>query len=221
MAYGFVRHARRAAALFVLGVVSTACAPRARPLGGVTTEPARLPALQLPREFRQTVFRWEFQEQDIIARGEGVGRIAAPDTGRVDFFLDGGMGAGRAVLVGDDLRIPPAAEFARKFFPPAPLLWATLGRLAVPAGKDTVARVEGDTLRADINVSRNEVWRIHVVLGRLARVERISGGRIVEQVVRTSDTRMRYDQLENRRSLTIDVTKTFTVSGFNREIWAP
>ena len=175
----------RSALWIALATMATACAPRARPLEGLTTEPARLPALQLPREYRHTVFRWEFQEQDIVARGEGVGRIAAPDTGRVDFFLDGGMGAGRAVLIGDDLRIPPAAEFARKFFPPAPLLWATLGRLAVPAGKDTVVRVEGDTLRADINVSRNEIWRIHVVKGVLARVERISGGRIIEQLVRS------------------------------------
>lgn len=208
-------------AALLLFAAAAACAPRARPLEGVTTEPARLPALQLPREYRQLVFRWEFNEQDMVARGEGVGRIAPPDTGRVDFFLDGGLGAGRAVLVGGDLRIPPAAEFARKFFPPAPLLWAALGRLAVPAGRDTVARVEGDTLRADINVSRNEIWRVHVVRGILARVERISGGRIMEQVVRTGESHVRYDQLAERRSLTIELTKSFVVPGFTDEIWTP
>lgn len=216
----FDRHVRFALLLSLL-LAAPACAPRARPLGGVTTEPARLPALQLPGEYRQLVFRWEFNEGDIVARGDGVGRVAPPDSARVDFFLDGGLGAGRAVLIADHLGIPPAAEFARKFFPPAPLLWATLGRLAVPPGTDTVARMDGDTLRADITQSRNEYWRIHVVQGRLARVERISGGRIVEQVVRSSDTRVRYDQLADRRSLTIDLTKSFVTPGFNREIWSP
>lgn len=187
----------------------------------MATEPARLPALQLPREYRQVVFRWEFAEQDMIARGDGVARIAPPDSARVDFFLDGGLGAGRAVLIDRDLRIPPAAEFARKFFPPAPLLWATLGRLAVPPGTDTIARQDGDTLRADITQSREDFWRIHVVRGALARVERISRGRIIEQIVRASDTRVRYDHLADRRSLTIDATRTFVPAGFPNEIWSP
>lgn len=216
----FVRRLRWPVLLFA-AAIAAGCAPRARPLAGVTTEPARLPALPLPSGYRQLVFRWEFNEQDMVARGEGVGRIAPPDTGRVDFFLDGGLGAGRAILVGDDLRIPPAAEFARRFFPPAPLLWATLGRLATPPGRDTTARVLGDTLRADITVSRTDVWRISVVNGKLARVERIAGGRIIEQVVRSSDTRVRYEQFPERRSLTIDVTKSIPVPGFDAAIWSP
>jgi hypothetical protein len=219
--FGFVRRLRRAARCALLPLVA-ACAPRARPLEGVTAEPARLPNLELPREYRQTVFRWEFNEGDIVARGEGVGRVAYPDSGRVDFFLDGGIGAGRAVLIGHELLIPPSAEAFRKFFPPAPLLWATLGRIAVPPAKDTLVRVDGDTLRADIG--RGDVWRVTIVKNKLARVERIGDGRIVEQLIRglgSDSLRVRYDQLAVRRSLTIDITRSFTVPGFNAEIWSP
>jgi hypothetical protein len=125
------------------------------------------------------------------------------------------------VLIGPELRIPAGAEAFRKFFPPAPLLWATLGRIAVPPAQDTVVRVDGDTLRADIG--RGDVWRVTIVGNRLLRVERIDGGRIVEQLVRGlgDGNRIRYEHLGARRTLTIDITRSFTVPGYDAEIWSP
>ena len=51
------------------------------------------------------------------------------------------------------------------------MLWAVLGRLAVPAVSDTVAKVDGATLRADIG--RNPAWRVTFVADHLTRIERI------------------------------------------------
>jgi len=46
------------------------------------------------------VFQWELVDGEITARGDGVARIASPDSVRLDFFLGGGMGGGAAVLIG-------------------------------------------------------------------------------------------------------------------------
>lgn len=202
-----------------LVTIGTACAPRARPLAGVEAEAARLPRLELPAGHQHVVFRWDYSDPDMIARGDGAARIAPPDSGRVDFFLDGGIGAGRAVLIGTELRIPASAEFARRFFPPAPLLWAALGRIAVPPAADTIVRVSGDTVRADIGTG--DVWRITIIGHSLRRVERIDGGRIVEQVDRGDGVRVKYEHLAARRSLGITITRSFAVAGFDDEIWSP
>ena len=66
---------------------------------------------------------------------------APPDSARLDFFLAGGLGGGRAVLVGDDLSAPGGAMVDR-LVPPAPLMWGALGRLAVPPVADTAAAWE-------------------------------------------------------------------------------
>jgi hypothetical protein len=44
----------------------------------------------------------------------------------------------------------PNAELARRYIPPTPMMWASLGRLAIPALRDTVVRLDGDLLRADV-----------------------------------------------------------------------
>ena len=46
----------------------------------------------------------------MTARGEGVARIASPDSVRMDFFLGGGLGSGAAVLIGDSLSGPGAGH---------------------------------------------------------------------------------------------------------------
>ena len=66
-------------------------------------------------------------------RGEGVARIAPPDSARLDFFVNG-QGTGHALLVGDQIRLQGGQNAMRDFLPPAPLLWAALGRLHVAGG---------------------------------------------------------------------------------------
>jgi hypothetical protein len=198
--------------------IGLACAPKARSLPGAPT-PARLPAAQLAPGYQRVDFRWEFVERDLAARGEGVARIASPDSARVDLFLDGGYGGGWALLIGDRLITPQGAGFMRRYIPPPALLWAAFGRLAIPPAADTAARREGNTLRADIG--SGPTWRVTFDGDRLARLERIDGGRIVERVARLADGSATYRNDGARRSLVLRVTGMRGVPGFDAAIWRP
>lgn len=200
-------------------LTSNGCAPRLRPMPGVPA-PATLPAAQLPPTPRRIVFRWELEDPDLFARGEGAARIVPPDSARLDFFLAGGVASGAAILIGDELRLPRRADdLARRLIPPPPLLWGALGRLAVPALRDTVARVDSDTLRADIG---NPVaWRVTFVRDTLRRIERVDGGRVVEWVERPTEggRPVRYRHEVSRRRLDLFITRSDEVSAFDPTIW--
>jgi hypothetical protein len=150
--------------------------------------------------------------------GDGIARIAAPDSARLDFFVgeSGSMGSGRALLIGDELDVPGFGFFER-FLPDESILWATLGRLSVPAAADTVIRVDGDTLRADIG--GDDRWRVAFVDGSLSRLERIGGGRVQELLVRWPDGAVRYERPSARRVLEITVVGTSPASPFDASIW--
>ena len=194
-----------------------ACAPRLRPLTG-TPAPKVLPDARLPPGHRRIVFRWELDDPDLTARGEGAARLAPPDSGRLDFFLAGGAASGAAVLIAGDLRLPSRGEdMSRKLVPPAPLLWGALGRLAVPPAPDTAVRVDGDTLRADIAIP--VAWRLTFVRDSLRRVERVDGGRIIEWVERFANGRVRYRHESRRRQLDLFITRSDDVSAFDPAIW--
>jgi len=211
-----VGSSRRVGAVALGIALLGACAPHARPLVGAPTPQVRLPSPALAPGARRIVFKWEYKEQDgFSAHGEGVARVVAPDSARMDFVLEGGFGGGWALLLGDQLLIP-GPDIIRRLIPPAPLLWATLGRLDVPVARDTTARTSGDTLRADIGT--DPTWRVTYVGPRLTRVERIDGGRIQEWITR-DDTVLRYQHETGRRSLTLRVERTEEVSGFDPSIW--
>lgn len=196
---------------------STACAPRVHPMPGVAPATIALPALGLAPVPRRTTFTWELNDQTIVARGDGVARMAPPDSARVDLFLGGGFGrAAAAILIGDSLRVPPGAGDEAKMIPPAPLMWAALGRLAVPALPDTVVRVSGDTVRAQIG--RPARWRLTAVGNQLVRLERISGDRIVEWVDRNPGREVRYE-LSGRRSLVLHVDTQQPSPPFDASVW--
>ena len=198
-----------------VALVATACPPRVRPLVGVPA-PAVLPRAELPTGRQRYDFRWEYHDGDILARGDGVARAASPDSVRLDFFLDGGMGGGFAVLIGDRL-YAPGGDQVRRFLPPVPLLWASLGRLAVPAAPDTVARVDAGVLRADIG--RDPVWRASFEGPRLTRLERIDDGRLAEWVARDGD-RVHYLHTTSRRTLTLTRLRVQPAAEFDATIWA-
>lgn len=199
----------------LLVVGGAACAPRVKPLVG---EPVvrRLPTTAVPAGHTRLVFRWDYGDPIFSAKGEGVARIAAPDSVRLDFFADGGVGGGFALLIGDRLSTP-ANEDAMRYLPPVPLLWAALGRLAV-AGQDTTARLQGDTLRADIGAS--PVWRVAFSGDGLASLQRIEGGRLRESVVRDS-SRITYRNFGSRRRLTLTLTRRLTDAPYDEAIWHP
>lgn len=202
----------------IAAISGMACAPRARPLAGLPVPAARVPSAGIPVGHHHVVFRWKYEDPDMQARGEGVARVASPDSARLDFFVDPGIGAGYALLIGDQLDAPGIA-LVRRYLPPPPLLWATLGRLQVPPAADTVARVDGDTIRADIG--RAPIWRATFAGDRLVRLERIDDGRVVERVVRSSGDDVRYDHLGARRSLALTVSRRSEVQPFDATIWRP
>jgi hypothetical protein len=162
------------------------------------------------------VFRWELEQRFGSARGEGVARVAPPDSARFDFFLQGGIGSGSAILLADSLRFPGGDE-ARQYLPPAALLWASLGRLSIPPVRDTLARVDGGLLRVDIGVPPQ--WRLTFRTDSLVRVERVSDGRIAEWVERDGD-HIRYRNEKARRTLLLTVTRVDTMPPFDASIWS-
>lgn len=191
-----------------------ACAPRAGSLRG-TPSPARFPNTELPRGNQRIVFRWEYVDQALAAKGEGVARITSPDSVRLDFFLDGGLGGGYAIVIGDSISTP-GGDQVRRYLPPVSLLWAALGRLAVPALPDTVAKVDEGALRADIG--RNPAWRVTFIGDRLTRLERIVDGRRLEWVSRDGAD-IRYQNERSSRSLTLKISGSNEAPPFDPAIW--
>jgi hypothetical protein len=152
----------------------------------------------------------------MTARGDGVARIAYPDSIRLDFFLGGGYGSGVAVLIGDSLTVP-GPDMARRLVPPRALLWAALGQLVLPAERDTVVRVDGSTLRADIGSPVH--WRVTFNGDSLARLERVDGGRLREWVERGSDQRIQYRHESSGRRLFLVIQRSDAVTPFDSSIW--
>src|SRR5690349_5037718 len=127
--------ARRAITLVRLAVLTLAAAcapPRLTPLIGEPVPASRLPRATLAPGHHQVVFNWEVSQLELTTRGDGAARIAAPDSARLDFFLGGGYGAGQVVLIGDSLRVPPSGDSPAGLIPSSTLLWAALGRVALP-----------------------------------------------------------------------------------------
>jgi hypothetical protein len=197
-----------------------ACAPPLTPLTGAPVPAERLPKSQIPSGHHKVVFTWELDDRDMTGRGEGVARVASPDSARLDFFLAGGFGGGAAILIGDSIRVP-GTEIVRRLVPPSPLLWATLGRVALPNLPDTVIKVEGATLRADIG--RPVAWRLTFRSDTLVRAERVDGGRVAEWMERQDASHVRYRDESARRSLQLVVTRIEAVpvgsAEFDASIW--
>jgi hypothetical protein len=203
---------RLAIVLFIL----VACTPRAAPLKGVLAPGRALPKISMASGHRHLVFKWDYQEGDIAARGDGAIRTAAPDSARLDFFLGGGLGAGGAVLIGDSLRTPHA-DLARRYIPPAPLMWAALGRLAIPPLPDTVVRVDGELTRADIG--RPLQWRVAIKGDTLVELDHISDGKITESLTRGSNGTLMFQAPGARRTLRLTVIREVPGS-FDASIWS-
>jgi hypothetical protein len=175
-----------------------------------------LPDVQPPFGHRRIVFRWDYEENALIARGEGAVRFSSPDSARVDLFLSGGIGVGSAILIGNSIRATNQAQIER-FLPPPPMMWAAFGRLALPALPDTVLTVDGEVLHADIG--RPAAWRVTIKGNRIMQLARLSGGRIVELVTRDDGGRLLYE-VPGRRKLWLGITRDEEVPAFNASIWS-
>lgn len=222
-------NARLAPLAALAAMLIAACAPAARRLDGTPTRAVFPPAVL---SARPTVLRftWSYKDETFEATGDGAVRVQGPDHARLDFFLRNGMAGGYAILIGDSLHIP-GIDLVKRLLPPVPLLWASLGRLALPATPDTVARMRGDSLWADLGRLRGadaskadgRAWRVGFSGVQLARVERIESGRLVEWMSRgrTGDgpLQLQYVNEQGKRRLSIAVTDSSFVEKFDDAIW--
>jgi hypothetical protein len=200
----------------VCAVLALGCAPAAAPLKGVLAPDRSLPPIEMAAGHRHLVFKWDYQEGDIAARGDGSIRAAAPDSARLDFFLGGGMGGGGAILIGDSLRTP-RADLARRYIPPTPLLWAALGRLAVPPIADTVVKVDGSLTRADIGSPLQ--WRVALRGDTIVELAHITNVRITERLTRDADGVLTFEVPGARRTLRLTIVREEPGS-FDDSIWS-
>lgn len=202
--------------LLLVACGTLACARPLPPLRGTPTPDRSLPSLGLPVGHRQVTFKWEYEEGDIAARGDGAVRTAYPDSARLDFFLGGGLGGGTAILIGDTLTAPNQ-DLVRKYLPPVPLLWAALGRLAIPALRDTVLTIEGNLLRAD--VGRPPEWRVTARGDTLVSLDHVSKGNITETLSRTGGGVVTYEAPAARRRLRLTILRN-AIGSFDASIWS-
>jgi hypothetical protein len=173
-----------------------------------------VPATALEAGHARIIFRWSYDDPLFAAKGEGVARVASPDSVRLDFFADGGLGTGGAILIGDSLRT--AAEDGRRYLPPVPLLWAALGVLRVTA-RDTVVRRQGDTLWVELG----EEYRAVLVGRQVVELGRIGGGRWRDRVSNDS-MQVLYRQYRTvRRRLTLTALRRIPEGPFDAAIWLP
>ena len=214
------RMTRRATGLLAFAALLglAACRPpRLAPLTGDLLPATRLPRAVIAPGHHRIVFNWEVNQYTMTTRGEGAARIASPDSARLDFFLGGGIYGGSVLLIGDSLRTPPNAETPEGLIPSSTLLWAALGRVALPNLPDTVIRVEGSTTRADIG--RPVAWRLSYHGDTLFRVERVQGDRVAEWVDRSDPSHIKYRNEGARRTVQLSVTKSEDGGDFDAAIW--
>jgi len=213
---------------FLAGSAVAGCLPpRALPLPGLPAPTGVLPVAvaRLPAGYHRIRFRWRFSDTRFSATGDGAARIAFPDSARLDFFAAGPLGGSGRALLFDDTLVAPGGGGARRYLPTTPFLWATVGRLAVPPASDTLVRVDGDTVRADIGpalAGNGTVWRVAFAAGELTSLARLSGGRVRETVARDVERgRVRYENTGAHRSLTLTQVRSEAVPAFDSSVWHP
>ena len=211
----------RALVVSVIGILAlSSCAPTLAPLANATpaakAEP--LPVIELPRRNQKIVFNWRLQEAELEVRGEGAARIAAPDSARIDLFVSGGLGNGAAWVIGDRMRLD-APEALMRVLPPPAFLWAALGRFSIPAGKDTLVARSDSSLTAEIGPSPR--WRLVLRGGRITRLERADGDKVIDRLERRDDGSLVYFHAPTRRQLTLTITRVDSVAPFDASIWIP
>ncbi len=205
-------------AALVAAIVLTGCAPRLAPLVNATPVPRSepLPVLELPHRSQRIVFNWRLQESELEVHGEGAARIAAPDSARIDLFVAGGLGSGAAWVIGNDMRLD-APDALMRVLPPPAFLWAALGRTAVPAGRDTLVARSDSTITADIGPTPR--WRLAMSNGRVSRLERADGDKVIDRLERRADGSLVYFHAPTRRQLTLTIMRVDSVAPFDASIW--
>jgi hypothetical protein len=112
-----------------------------------------------------------------------------------------------------------APDALRKVLPPPAFLWAALGRFAIPPGRDTLVARSDSGLTAEIGP--NPRWRVTIRGGRVTRLERADGEKLVDRLERKGDESLVYFHAPTRRQLTLTITRVDSVAPFDASIWTP
>jgi hypothetical protein len=199
-----------------LGLV--ACAPKLAPLVNATPIREPLPVLELAPRHQRIVYTWRLRDGELEIRGEGAARISAPDSARLDLFVAGGLGSGTAYVIGDSLEMQ-APDALRRVLPPPAFLWAALGRLTVPGGRDTLVARTDSTIEAEIGPTPR--WRVRLAGQRVLRLEHAEADRVIDRLERQGDSTLVYTHGPSRRQLVLTIVRRDSVAPFDRAIWSP
>ena len=200
--------------LAAAAVLAAACAPRLPPLTGEVV-PAKVPVSALAAGSRKIVFEYTYHDSDITLRGDGSARTSAPDSVRLDFFVNN-ESAGNVIVIGDSI-VQARPKLSRRLLPPVPLLWAAFGVFRVPPARDSAARVDSDTLR--IEIAGAPAWRATFMGHDLLRLDLIEDGRIPQSLTRVSATHLHFEAPAAGRSLDLIIQRVDTLPPFDASIW--
>jgi hypothetical protein len=207
------------------------CAAREMPPVGTPVPDSGAAAERLARRSwtatpRQATFAWSLDEAGERFRGRGVVRFQAPDRLRLDLFGPRGETLLAAALVGDSLRLPPAAQ-GQIALPSPALLWGVLGVIRPPVGAAPllVAGAGADTT-IRYSATGGETWDFRTGLLGLMRVQRSARGGVAESVDLTWATadhlrNARYRAWSAQRTLDLSFDSITNAQPFAPSIWLP
>lgn len=172
-------------------------------------------------------FVWTLNERGSRVDGVGVARVEPPYRARLDLFLDNGETVVSAVVVEDELRLPPGAP--DDVLPPVDLMWAVLGVFR-PVGGSTLSggdRLENGAER--LRYRLDERTELHFEVGQhdLRAVEMLDGDAVIQWVRLDGaegerfPTSATYRNLVDFRELTITRNAVAPAESFDPAIWDP
>ena len=126
-----------------------------------------------PRGHRTYRFRWQLQDERGAAGGRGTGRLAAPDSVRLDVVGPLGAGRGAAVVVGDTALWTDPPDVIERLVPSYPLMWAMFGVARMPA--------DGAILRGTADSART-VWQAAEGADTITYVRERAPARLIAEV---------------------------------------
>jgi hypothetical protein len=126
-----------------------------------------------PRGHRTYRFRWQLQDERGAAGGRGTGRLAAPDSVRLDVAGPLGAGRGAAVVVGDTALWTDPPDVIERLVPSYPLMWAMFGVARMPAAGAALRGV-ADSIRT--------VWQAVEGADTVTYIRERSPARLVAEV---------------------------------------
>lgn len=182
----------------------------------------------VPDQGYRIVFDWSLLDGPARFRGRGVARLAPPDRVRLDLFSPAGELVARAVVVGDEVRLPNSAQEIP--LPPPAFIWAALGIFR--PGNHTVLlrgerRPDGEVQLHYAAQDAGDTLVYGVRRRTLHWLEQRDGGHTVERIELAQANggrfphRATYRDLRAYRELVVTVDTVEDVESYPPDLWVP